>query len=459
MGLAGIILAAGKGTRMKSQVPKVLHLCCGLPMVELVGRAMRGAGVKKPVVVVGFGSDRVKQALGDDHYQFVLQSEQLGTGHAALMAKELLEYHQGPVLVTAGDTPLLTAEALKQLVAEHEASGAKMTVGTFIATDPKGYGRVVRSPQGHPLRIVEEKDATPEEREIREVNSGVYCFDGPTLFALLPTLRTNNAQGEYYLTDLLTVLSSSGQLTHATCFADETLFLGVNDRWQLADVSRRLNERIVRDHCLNGVTIVDPNTTWIGLDVQIGEDTVIEPMCTIGGTTSIGSECHIGPQAHIFSSRIGSGCRVRHSSLDAALLEDHAKCGPYAHLRPGAHLAEEARVGNFVEIKNARLGKKAAANHLTYIGDAEVGNNANVGAGTITCNYDGFRKHRTKIGNNAFVGSNSTLVAPVDIGDGAFVAAGSVITKSVSPNALAVGRSRQEEKEGWALRWREKNQS
>lgn len=456
MALAGIILAAGKGTRMKSEVPKVLHLCAGLPMVELVGRALREAGVSKCVVVVGHGADLVKIALGDEHYSFALQEDQLGTGHATLMAAEALDGFDGPVVVTAGDTPLLTGEAIRALVEAHHDSHALCTVASFFAKEPKGYGRVKRDTSGKPIQIVEEKDATSEEKSIQEVNSGVYCFDAQTLFALLPTLRNNNSQGEYYLPDALSALASTGKTTHAVVL-DEQLFMGVNDKWQLAEASRLMNQSILKRHAEAGVTIVDPATTWIGADVTVGIDTVIEPMTTIGGNSKIGSKCHIGPNTKIDSSEVGDECRVLMSYLNAAKIGHFCRCGPFAHLRPGAQLADEARVGNFVEIKNSKLGKKAAANHLTYIGDAEVGDGANVGAGTITCNYDGFRKHRTKIGNNAFVGSNSTLVAPVEIGERAFVAAGSVITQDVGADALALGRARQEEKEGWAKRWREKN--
>lgn len=458
MGLAGIILAAGKGTRMKSDVPKVLHLCAGLPMVELVGRSLREAGVDRCVVVVGHGAEQVRIALGNEHYSFAVQEDQLGTGHATLMAGEGLENYDGPVVVTAGDTPLLTGDAIRTLVEAHEDAHAVCTVASFYARDPKGYGRVVRDESGKPIHIVEEKDATPDEKGIMEVNSGVYCFDSRLLFSLLPTLRNNNAQGEYYLPDALSAFAAQGKTTHAVVL-EEQLFMGVNDKWQLAEASRLLNQSILKRHCEAGVSIVDPNTTWIGADVEIGLDTVIEPMTTIGGNTKIGARCHIGPSSKIDSSQVGDECRILMSYLNAARMANGSRCGPYAHLRPGAELGEEARAGNFVEIKNAKLGRKASANHLTYIGDAEVGDGANIGAGTITCNYDGFTKHRTKIGNNTFVGSNSTLVAPVTLGDGAYVAAGSVITQDVSEDALALGRARQEEKEGWAKRWRTKNTS
>lgn len=441
---------------MKSDLPKVLHLCHGLPMVELVGRALRGAGVTETIVVVGHGADQVMAALAGDHYQFAEQSKQLGTGHAALMAHGLLKDFQGDVIVTAGDTPLLTGEALRTLVEAHRDAHATCTVASFYAADPKGYGRVKRDTHGKPTHIVEEKDATPEEQSIQEVNSGVYCFDCEALFAVLPTLNAENSQGEYYLTDALAALTRNGKTTHAVVLEEE-LFMGVNDLWQLAEASRLLNQSLLKRHAEAGVMIVDPSTTWVGPDVEMGQGTVIEPMTMLSGKTVIGRACHLGPNTKIENSRLGDEVQALMSYVHGAVMEKGSRCGPYAHLRPGAHLGERAKVGNFVEIKNANLGKKASVNHLTYIGDGDIGDHSNIGAGTITCNYDGFKKSRTKIGNNSFVGSNSTLVAPITIGDGAFIAAGSVITQDVGDDALAIGRARQEEKEGWAKRWRDKN--
>lgn len=441
---------------MKSDLPKVLHLCNGLPMAELVGRALRASGVTDCVVIVGHGADQVKQILGDKNYRFAEQKEQLGTGHAALMAHDALKDFQGDVIVTAGDTPLLTGEALKSLVEAHQDAHATCTVASFFAANPQGYGRIRRNDDGKPTHIVEEKDATPEEKTIQEVNSGVYCFDAQALFDILPTLNNQNSQGEYYLTDALAAFARNGKMTHAVVLEEE-LFMGVNDRWQLAEASRLLNQSILKKHAEAGVMIVDPNTTWIGPGVKIGNETIIEPMTSITGDSTIGRNCHIGPSTKIDDSDLDDEVKAYMSYIHGASMQKGSRCGPYAHLRPGAMIGEGAKVGNFVEIKNAKFGRKAAANHLTYIGDAEIGDNTNIGAGTITCNYDGFNKSRTKIGNNSFVGSNSTLVAPITIGEGAFVAAGSVITKDVGDDALAIGRARQEEKEGWAKRWRDKN--
>lgn len=455
MKVAGIILAAGKGTRMKSDLPKGLFAACGVPMVELIGRAMRGAGIDRPVVITGHRGELLREALGDG-YEFAVQEQQLGTGHAAMMARDALAHHVGPVVVTPGDTPLLTSEALNGLIDTHLREGAECTMATVVFEDPTGYGRVLRDADGVACRIVEEKDATPEQRLLKEVCVSVYCFSGPTLFRLLPTLSTDNAQGEYYLTDMIAAVYEDGGRVATHAFEDAETMLGVNDRWQLAQASAILRGRILRRHAKNGVTIVDPTNTYIGFDVEIGADTTVHPMTNIEGRTVIGEACEIGPNTRVEDSTIGRGCTVLMSHLARAEMRDGARCGPYANLRPGAVLGEDVKVGNFVEIKNATLGPKASVSHLTYIGDAEIGARTNVGAGTITCNYDGFAKHRTVVGEGAFIGSNSTLIAPLTIGDGAFVAAGSVINKEVPANALAVGRSRQEVREEWAAQWREK---
>lgn len=456
MALAGIILAAGKGTRMKSELPKALHRCCGVPMVELVARALSGAGISNQVLVIGHGAEQMREQLAHLGHTFAYQGEQLGTGHATLMAREFLASYAGPVIVTPGDTPLLTSEAILTLLEAHLFSEAKVTVATFRPADPTGYGRVVRNAAGSPIRIVEHKDASPGELEINEVNSSVYCFDSEVLFKILPSLRNTNAQGEYYLTDVLKIASEQGLKTAAQELPEE-LFLGVNDRWQLAQAGAVLQRRILRSHAESGVTIIDPETTRIGADVKIGHDTVVEPMTVIEGHTTIGMRCQIGPHTRIISSQIGDEARVVMSHVNETRMASGAKCGPYANLRPGTEVLEEARVGSFVEVKKSKIGKKSAVAHLAYVGDTELGDRSNIGGGTITCNYDGFQKHRTEIGDGAFIGSNATLVAPVKIGDGAYVAAGSTITEDVEEDALALGRARQVEKESWAQRWREKN--
>ncbi len=458
MSLAGIILAAGKGTRMKSDLPKGLHRVCGIPMAELVARAMKQAGVDRPVVVVGHGGDLMIETLGPG-FDYAWQTEQLGTGHAALMAAPLFaENPPTHIIVAPGDTPLLSAEVFRQLADRHVAAGAQCTVATALLTDPTGYGRIVRDDKG-PTKIVEQKDATPEIAAIKEVNAAIYCFETKLLFEILPTLSANNAQGEYYLTDVVSAIRERGLKVEGLVFDDEDILRGVNDRWQLAEASRVLHYRILKQHALAGVTIVDPQTTYIEPDVVIGVDSTIEPGTILEGNTVIGSRSHIGPNTKIQDSSIGHNCTVLMSHLNEATMLDGARCGPYANLRPGAVLGEKVKVGNFVEVKNATLGPNVAVSHLSYIGDGEVGANTNIGAGTIFCNYDGFRKHRTVIGEDAFVGSNSTLVAPLNIGDGAMIAAGSVITRSVDKDVLAMGRARQENKEGWVPEWRQRMQA
>ncbi len=455
--VVGLILAAGKGTRMKSSMPKALHAVCGLPMVELVGRALTGAGVQHPIVVVGHEGEQIVEELGDG-YRYVWQREQLGTGHAVLMAVDLLKDHQGPVLVSAGDTPLLSKEVIAELIAHHQDTGAACTVATAEVADPHGYGRIVRI-NGRFTKIVEQKEASAEEQQINEVNAAIYVFDGPDLLRILPTLGKTNTQGEYYLTDVLEKLVQEGKCVEAKVFKDASILMGVNDRWQLAQAEKTLRERILRKHAENGVTLVDPDSTYIGLDVEIGQDTVIEPQTYISGKTRIGQNCHIGPSTRIKSSRIADGCYIYFSQVDQAECHEGVKVGPFAHLRPNTVLQTAVKIGNFVEVKNSTIGEGSAANHLSYIGDATVGVKTNIGAGTITCNYDGFRKHRTTIGDGVFVGSNSTLVAPITLSNGVIVAAGSVITHDVAEGSGAFGRARQETKEGWAAQWRQKQKN
>lgn len=437
---------------MKSPLPKVLHRVCGVPMVTLVAEAMKEAGVTCPVVVYGHGGDQVPDALGDG-YQFVHQAEQKGTGHATLLALSALKGFEVPVLVAPGDTPLLTSKAFEKMLAME--SGADCVVGTMRVANPKGYGRVVRGSTGAPTKIVEELDASEAEREISEVNTSIYCFDSSALHKFLPSLGANNAKGEIYLTDLVAAISNSGGKVLAYEFEDETEVLGVNDQWQLAEASTLLRTRILKEHAERGVVIVDPASTFIGPHVKIGEGSVIEPMSMIEGKSSIGKGCNIGPMTKISDSEIGDEVQVLMSHVNRARIGKESRVGPYANLRPHTVLGKKAKIGNFVEVKNSEIGAGTSVSHLTYIGDAEIGEDSNIGAGTITCNYDGFDKHKTEIGSNTFIGSNSTLVAPVKIGDGTMTAAGSVITTDVPDDSLAVARARQENKDGWAKRWRQ----
>jgi bifunctional UDP-N-acetylglucosamine pyrophosphorylase/glucosamine-1-phosphate N-acetyltransferase len=451
--VAGIILAAGKGTRMKSELPKCAHAVCGMPMVELVARAMKTAGVERPIIVVGHGGETLQRLLGDQ-YDYVWQHEQLGTGHAALIALEALTGWDGPVLISAGDTPLVDQSVFATLLAQHASSCATATAATTVLDDPTGYGRIVRGENGQVVRNVEHKDASAEERGIREVNAGIYCIEASALRAHLPNFKKSNAQGEFYLTDILEAVSQAGGGVEGVMFTDHAILTGVNDRWQLATAEKELRTRILKRHAQNGVTLRDIDSIIVGPDVVIGVDTILEPGTLLMGSTRIGKGCRIGPYTRLDDTSVGDGTTITFSHAEQAEVGSKVWIGPYAHLRPKTRLADGVKIGNFVETKNVAMAYGAKANHLSYIGDAVIGQGANIGAGTITCNYDGFDKHCTEIGANAFVGSNSTLVAPVKIGDGAMTAAGSVITKEVPADAGAFGRARQETKPEWAAQWR-----
>lgn len=456
--VAAIILAAGQGTRMKSDLPKVLHEACGRPMVLWVVRAAQEAGANRIVAVIGNGAELVRESLKDEQIEFVEQTERLGTAHATQQATPLLGDFSGSVLVLAGDTPLLSGATLASLVQHQQASQARCVLATFNLDDPTGYGRILRDSQGKVTGIVEHKDATESQRSIKEVNPAVYCFDGPTLFRLLPQVKNDNVQGEFYLPDVISMIANEGTGLDAVHFDDADEFLGVNDRWQLAEAAGKLNQRILKTHAMNGVHIVDPNATWIGGDVMIGAGTRILPGCYIQGKVVLGQENVIGPQCFIRDAQIGNGCQVFMSHMNQCRIADQVRVGPFANIRPKTLLEDGVKVGNFVEVKNSTLHEEVSVSHLTYLGDAEIGARTNVGAGTITCNYDGFNKHITKIGQDTFVGSNSTLVAPLNIGDEAMVAAGSVVNRDVPDGAMTIGRGKQEIKEEWFRIWRKRKQ-
>ncbi|MCB0825996.1 MAG: bifunctional UDP-N-acetylglucosamine diphosphorylase/glucosamine-1-phosphate N-acetyltransferase GlmU [Armatimonadetes bacterium] len=454
--VAAIILAAGQGTRMKSDLPKVLHEACGRPMALWVVRAAQEAGADRIVTVIGNGADLVRESLSSEPLEFVEQTERLGTAHATQQATPLLGDFQGSVLVLAGDTPLLSGATLASLVKQQQESGAKCVLATFSLDDPTGYGRILRDGEGKVTGIVEHKDASEEQRAIKEVNPAVYCFDGPTLFRLLPQVKNDNAQGEYYLPDVISMIASEGAGLDAVHFDDADEFLGVNDRWQLAAAAGKLNQRILKSHAMNGVHIVDPHSTWIGGNVQIGAGTTILPGCFLQGKVVMGQDNMIGPHCFIRDAQIGNGCHVFMSHMNQCRITDEVRVGPFANIRPKALLEDRVKVGNYVEVKNATLHEDVSVSHLTYLGDAEIGARTNIGAGTITCNYDGFNKHITKIGQDTFVGSNSTLVAPLNIGDEAMVAAGSVVNRDVPDGAMTIGRGKQEIKEEWFKTWRKR---
>jgi bifunctional UDP-N-acetylglucosamine pyrophosphorylase/glucosamine-1-phosphate N-acetyltransferase len=438
---------------MKSDLPKVLHPVCGIPLVGWVLRGLDSAGIGDVCVVVGHRADLVQEYLGEG-VETAVQVEQLGTAHAVMCAEEALNRATGSVLILAGDVPMLSSETMKSLVALREDSGAALAMATFRLDDPTGYGRILRDGTGQLTGIVEQKDASEEQRAIKEVNPAVYCFEANRLRELLPLVRNENAQGEYYLPDLVKLIVESGGKIESLESRDPDEFLGINDRWQLAEANDIMRRKILRAHGEFGVTLLDVNSISIGPDVAIGRDTVIYPNTVIEGETVIGERSHIGPNTWIKSSRVGDEVRVFMSHLDSATMARGSRCGPFANLRPQADLGEEAKIGNFVEIKNSRIGVGTSVSHLTYIGDAVVGSRSNIGAGTITCNYDGYDKFKTEIGDECFVGSNSTLVAPVTIEDGSMVAAGSVVTRDVPSGAMAIGRGKQENKEQWYTAWR-----
>ena len=425
-------------------------------MVGHVVRAMRAAGVDRIIVVVGHGASEVQKVV--EGVEFAIQHEQKGTGHAVMAALPVLGEWNGPVLVSSGDTPLMTAEALRRLIDAQRESSAHSVIATVRRQDPTGYGRILWE-DGKYSGIVEEKDASPEQRRLDEVCVSVYAFDGAALSAALPRLSTNNAQGEYYLTDVPLITAQHGGNVITELFADETLFAGVNDRAQLADAAQVLKRRVNRQHMVNGVTILDPDATYIGVDVDIAADAVIYPGTQLEGVTKIGAGAKIGPNTRIVDSEIAAGATVQFSVVLNSVVGENAKVGPYSFLRANVVLAEEVKVGAFVEVKNSQIGVKSSLAHLSYIGDATIGGKVNVGAGVITANYDGYLKHRTVIGEGAFIGSNSTLIAPTEVGSDAFVAAGSTVSKPVAPGAFAMTRPELTIKDDWVARYRARKQA
>ncbi len=451
MRLAAVILAAGKGTRMKSETVKVLHNICGKPMVEHVLSAVEQTGAEKIVTVVGRQGEQVINLTGN-RSEYAFQQEQLGTAHALMQARNALAGFDGDILVVCGDTPLLRSQTLIRLYREHARAGNAATVLTAIIPDPAGYGRVIRNAGGGVQKIVEQKDATGDELAVREVNTGVYCFRARGLFDALATLRPDNSQGEYYLTDIIEYYVARNEPVGAVVVDDPEETAGVNDRCQLAVAEKILRRRITDRLMLSGVTVMDPDNTYIDDKVEIGRDTLIYPFTFIEGESEIGENCTIGPSSRIVNSRLGNNVVVQYSIIMESTLGDGSTVGPFAYVRPGCLLGREVKIGDFVEIKKARIGDGSKVPHLSYVGDAEVGKQVNIGAGTITCNYDGEKKHVTRIGDGAFIGSNTNLVAPVEVGAGAVTGAGSTITKDVPPGALGVARDKQKNIAGWSDR-------
>ena len=457
-----MVLAAGKGTRMKSRFPKVLHRIAGLAILERVLRTAAAVNPTTITIVVGHEAAALKDAVAgiglhrlSARLQFADQEQQLGTGHALLQTRPFLEGKPGTVVLLSGDVPLLTVDTLRALLQTHTEAGAAATVVTAHFPRPFGYGRIVRT-KGVISKIVEERDASDTQRKITEINSGIYAFALEPLFKALDSVGTANKQGEYYLPDLVAIYRKQRKTVATYLVANPDEIRGINSRSELAEVSSMVRQQKNAELMAAGVTLVDPATTYIDADVVVGPDTVIYPFVFLEGNTRVGSACEIHAGARIVNSTIGDRVCVRnHTVVTDSTIEEGAFLGPFAHIRPGSVIGEDVHIGNFVELKKTAMGKGAKANHLAYLGDATIGAGTNIGAGTITCNYDGEKKHPTVIGSSVFVGTNSTIVAPVTLADGSYIAAGSTVTTDVPPGALAIGRARQENKEGWVAKRKE----
>lgn len=451
--IVAVILAAGKGTRMKSNLPKALHQLCGKPMTRHIIDACRNSGIEKCIVVVGFGADEVKQGLGDD-VDYVIQAKQEGSGDACRMAVPYLADFDGNVLVTSGDAPLLSSEIINALIDTHVKNNNDATVLTTELDDAAHYGRIIKE-NNNVIGIVEAKDAAPDQKKIKEINTAIYCFKAKPLCKYLALITNDNAQNEYYLTDVIGLMHKDNYKLGAYMTDDSDAVLGINDRVELAAQTAKLRlktcERLMRE----GVTIIDPASTYIDGDAVIGKDTILYPQTYIEGKCVIGEGCIIGPGARLADMTLGNNVTVLFSNLTESEVGNDTKIGPFAHLRPGCKIGNKVKLGNFVEGKKAILEDRVSMGHLSYIGDSTVGEHTNIGAGTITCNYDGYNKSRTVIGKEAFIGSHTTIVAPAELGDGAFTAAGTVVTSDVPGDALAISRPPLTIKDGWVKKYRE----
>lgn len=449
--MLSLVLAGGKGTRMKSSIHKTLHTVNGKPIIEKMRSLLENTGISKQIFILGHKKDDVLEYLGED-IEYVIQEQQLGTGHAIIISKEKLEKYKEDIFIVNGDAPLLRESTLKSMKDKFYKENLDCVFLTCEMKEPLNYGRIIRENQeqnGKIINLVEEKDATEEEKKVKEINVGAYIFKYDKLINALDRIDNNNAQGEYYLPDLVKVLINDGDKVEAFKICNEDEVMGVNSKEELAIVSKILRKRKNNQLMSEGVILIDPDNTYIEEDVEIGQDTIIYPNVIIEGKTKIGANCTIIGNSRIENSIISDNVKIESSVIEKSMIDSNVTVGPFAHLRPNAYLKETSHVGNFVEIKNAVIDEGVKVGHLSYIGDAQVGEKTNIGAGTITCNYDGKKKHKTIIGKNSFIGSNTILVAPVEVGENSFTAAGSTITKNVKNNTLAFGRAKQINKEGW----------
>ncbi|MGI6413361.1 MAG: bifunctional UDP-N-acetylglucosamine diphosphorylase/glucosamine-1-phosphate N-acetyltransferase GlmU [Syntrophomonadaceae bacterium] len=456
MKYSAVILAAGKGVRMGSSIPKIVHKVAGKPIITYLVDAVIQSGIKDIVLVVGHGREMVYEIFSGYDIRFVTQEQQLGTGHALLKAEPAIEPDSN-ILVLAGDTPLLRFQTINSLLEYHQRSGATASVLTARLENPFGYGRIIRNPDSSLSEIVEEKDATAEQKMIKEINTGIYCFAAREVFPKLKQLDCDNAQGEYYLTDVLKMLNKENKEVGLLLTEASEEIYGINDRVQLSVAERILRNRKNDELMRSGVTIIDPASTFIDQDVTIGRDTIIFPQTMIEGKTVIGEKCEIGPGTRISNSTIENGVIIEYSRIKSAIIGESCTIGPYAYIRPETVLHKNVKVGDFVEVKKSIIGECSKIPHLSYVGDAVVGKNVNIGAGTITCNYDGKNKWQTILEDNVFIGSNTNLVAPVKLGANSMTGAGSTITKDIPPNSLGVERAKQKTIENWVLKRKESN--
>lgn len=449
--LVAVILAAGEGKRMKSRHSKVINEILGKALIKWVYDAAKNVGIDECIMVVGHRADEVQQCMGDK-VKFVVQEQQLGTGHAVMQAVPYLKDRKGHVIVMCGDMPLISPVTIKNTIDKHVREGNAVTIITADFEDPTGYGRIVKDPEGRVAKIVEHKDATEDERKIREINSGLYCFEISLLINALQQINNNNSQGEYYLTDTVEILIGQGKKVDTYKLENNYEIMGINDRIQLSQAVDIAKRNILQEHMRSGVTIIDPESVYINPDVKIGIDTVIYPGTIIEGNSVIGEECILGPNTRLVNSKVEDKAEVQSSVVLDSTVGEGSHIGPFAYLRPGSSIGKNVKIGDFVEVKNSVIGDKSKVSHLSYVGDCDVGSNVNIGCGTVVVNYDGIKKHRTRIEDNAFVGCNTNLISPVEVKKNAYIAAGSTITDDVPENALAVARERQIIKEDWVIR-------